>query len=415
MKTTLLIVLLALSLATNAVLFCPRSSTSTAPKPRTNDAGKPDPANPATTAQPVAGPTATDHEVAQLAQTWQRLQSGDLKSLIAQLRAAGFSESMIRSIVASQVYDQFIARRKALIAQQEDNPYWTPKQRFALDPKTLSDLRDLTRQQNNQIKSLLGPDGVFGIAEREAYLRRQFGELPTDKLEQLEGIVSDYNEIRQQVYANANGVILEEDRERLSLLEKEQRADLTNAFTPQELENYELRSSNTANMLRFQLGTFKPTEEEFIAIFRATRAAEGQYGSISTGGANGNQVRQIQTAVLEQTKSFLTPERYADLKQASDPAYQMANRLVARLDLPAAAATQVVTVQQDITKRVGALRSDQSLSPEQRALQLSGLLQEASTSLTNALGGARGLEAYKQYGGQWLQGLQPRISTPPKG
>ncbi len=184
-------------------------------------------------------------------------------------------------------------------------------------------------------------------------------------------------------------------------------------LTPQELENYELRRSSTASLLHSQLGTFKPTEEEFRAIFHATRAAENQFGSISPGG--GTQIQQIRTAVLDQAKILLTPERFADLKQATDPVYQQVNRLVARLELPASAAIQIVAVQQDIAKRAGALRADSSLSPAQRNIQLSGLLQEATTNLTAALGGARGLEAYKQYGGQWLQILQPRPVQPPKG
>ena len=317
MKTSLLVVLLALSLAANAALYFQRSSAHTAPKPRTASADK---TNSATTGQTIAATSAADHEVTQLAQTWQRLQSGDLKTFIQQLRAAGFSESMIRSIVAAQIYEQFSARRKALIAQQEDTPYWKAQQRFGLDPKTMSALRELSREQNEQIKALLGPDGVIGNEERQAYQRRQYGDLPRDKIDQLQNIVSDYSELRQQVYANANGVMLPEDREKITLLEKEQRTDLAGILTPQEMENYELRSSSTASLLRSQLGTFKPTEEEFRTIFRATRAAEEQYGSISGGVANGNQIRLIQTAVLENTKSLLTPERYADLKQASDPA-----------------------------------------------------------------------------------------------
>lgn len=415
MKTPLLVVLLALSLAANAALYFQQNSTRKPTEPRVVGAASAAATDPASSGQTVEATKANSAAMAQLVQTWQRLQSGDLKQLIQQLRAAGFSESMIRSIISAQVSEQFSARRKALITQQEDTPFWKTQQRLGYDPKTMSALRDLYREQNEQVKALLGPDGVIGSEERLAYQRRQFGDLPSDKLEQLQNIVSDYSDLRQQVYTNANGVMLPEDREKISLLEKEQRADLASILTPQEMENYELRSSSTANTLRSQLGTFKPTEAEFRAIFLATRAAEEKYGSIGGGMTNPNQFKQIQATVLEQTKSFLTPERYADLKQASDPAYQMVNRLVARLDLPASAATQVVTVQQDITKRANAVRSDPNLSQEQRAAQYSGLLQEATASLTNALGGTRGLEAYKQYGGQWLQGLQPRPTPPPKG
>ena len=415
MKTTLFVILLALSLATNAALYFQHRASGASASPRSTG-GSHAGATPSTTPDGAsATATTADPEVAQLSQTWQRLQSGDLKTLIVQLRAAGFSESVIRSIIGSQVYERFAARRKALLAQQEETPYWQSLQQFGLDPKTRSAFRELNREQTEQVKALLGPDGLLGNEERLAYQRRQFGDIPADKIDQLQNIISDYSDLRQQIQSNANGVLLPEDREKLTLLEKEQRADLAGLLTPQELENYELRSSSTASQLRSQLGIFKPSEAEFVAIFRATRAAEEQFGSLSNTSGNFSQYQQIRTAALEQAKAQLTPERYAALQQATDPAYSTINRLVARLDLPTTAAVQVVSVQQDTMKRANAIRSDKGLSADQRAVQLSALAQEASTTISQALGGTRGLEAYKQYGGQWLQSLQPRPVTPPKG
>lgn len=415
MKTTLFVVLLALSLATNAALYFQRSSSGASASPRGTGDSHSSSTRSASTDQATAATNTADHEIAQLTQTWQRLQSGDLKTLVVQLRAAGFSESVIRSIIGAQVYERFSARRKALLAQQEETPYWQSQQLFGLDAKTRSAFRELNREQNEQLKALLGPDGLPGNEERLAYQRRQFGDIPADKVEQLQSIISDYSELRQQIQSNANGLLLPEDREKLTLLEKEQRTDLAGLLTPQELENYELRSSSTANQLRSQLGIFKPTEAEFTAIFRATRAAEEQYGSLSNTGGNFNLYQQIRTAALEQAKTQLTPERYAALQQATDPAYSMINRLVARLELPNTAAVQVVSVQQDAMKRANAIRNDKGLSSDQRTAQLSALAQEASTTISQALGGTRGLEAYKQYGGQWLQNLQPRPTPPPKG
>jgi len=408
----LLFTLLAVSLVANVVLSVRSRHSASSPS---SDASAPvsAPGTMVSSTTPDQSPASGLAEGAPLAQTWAQLPSGDLKGLVGRLRTAGFSESMIRAIIAAQVNEQFSARRKALLAQQEETPYWNSPQRFGLDPKTMSALRELNREQKELLQQLLGPDGATRNDERQAYQRRQYGPLAQDKVDQLQNIVSDYGELRQQIYSAANGVILPEDREKLTLLEKEQRADLAAMLTPQELENYELRRSSTASLLHSQLGTFKPTEEEFRAIFHATRAAENQFGSISPGG--GTQIQQIRTAVLDQAKILLTPERFADLKQATDPVYQQVNRLVARLELPASAAIQIVAVQQDIAKRAGALRADSSLSPAQRNIQLSGLLQEATTNLTAALGGARGLEAYKQYGGQWLQILQPRPVQPPKG
>jgi hypothetical protein len=180
-------------------------------------------------------------------------------------------------------------------------------------------------------------------------------------------------------------------------------------LTPEELENYELRSSNTASMIRSQLSIFKPTESEFRALFQATRAAEAQYGSISNGGPTSpDQATKLREAVLASLQSQLSPERYDELKQATDPKYQMTNRLVARLELPASAAVQVVDIQQDVQKRVAEIRRDTSLSAEQRNTQLAELSQEATSKISNTLT-PRGLEAYKSYGGYWLQNINPPV------
>jgi hypothetical protein len=243
--------------------------------------------------------------------------------------------------------------------------------------------------------------------ERLAWQRRQYGDLPADKLEQMQAILSDYGELRSEVYSKANGVMLPEDREKIALLEKEQRADLSSVLAPEELENYELRSSNTANLIRSQLSIFKPNEAEFRALFKATRAAEAQYGSVSSGGpTNPDQATKVRDSILADLQTQLSPERYAELKQATDPKYQQVNRLVARLELPASAAVEAVAIQTDVQKRAQEVRRDTTLSPEQRTAQLAALSQEATTKLSTTLT-PRGLEAYKNYGGFWLQNLNP--------
>jgi len=72
----------------------------------------------------------------------------------------------------------------------------------------------------------------------------------------------------------------------------------------------------------------------------------------------------------------------------------------------------VLSVQQDIQQRAAALRSGSKVSADARAAQLAALAQEANTKLESTLG-ARGLEAYKNYGGGWMQILQPPRTRPP--
>lgn len=363
----------------------------------------------------TAAPTAADAaQTAALTKVWTQLQSGDLNTLVARLRAAGFSPSMIRSIVAAQVYEQFAARRKALLATQEERPYWKQQMGSFLDPKTQAALREISKEQTALIKNLLGPDGQAGNEEMSIYQRGQYGSLPREKIDQIQSIASDYSELTQEIYAKTNGmVMLAEDREKLAYLEKEKLADLAKILTPQELEDYQLRSGSTASQLRYTLATFKPTEEEFRALYRATAATEAQLGPLGNV-RTADDMRKRQEAVLAQIQGAFPPERLAELKLATDPEYQQVNRLVARLELPPATSQTVVALQKDIQQRANTLRGDRSLAPEARNTQLAALNDEATTKLTTTLT-PRGFEAYKQNGGFWLQNLQPRPAGAPGG
>ena len=210
---------------------------------------------------------------AQLARSWSELQTGDLKTLPERLRAAGFAPSMIRAIVAAQVNEQFSARRKELLGNQAEQPFWKNQRSGMMDPKIMTALRDLGKEQMALMKSLLG-ENAPGNDEINAWQRRQFGNLAPEKLTQLQSINNDYSELQQEIMQKANGVMLPEDREKLTYLEKEKLADIAKTLSPQEFEEFQLRSSNTANQLRGQLGSFNTTEAEFRALYRAAAAID---------------------------------------------------------------------------------------------------------------------------------------------
>jgi hypothetical protein len=367
---------------------------------------------------PGSAMTKTDSSAAKVAsldtgaRIWSLLRtSDDLPTLIARLRAAGFPPAEIRAIVAAEIGERFAARRKELTTAQTVTPYWKNQGFGSYDPKLTSALRALGREQSDLLKQLLGPDATSASDALRTSLLSRFGNIPPEKAEQLQSIVSDYSEMRMQIYGTTNGMILPEDRAKLALLDKEQRVDLAALLTPQELEEYDLRNSSTASLLRSKLATFNPTEDEFRALFKIQQAFDDQYGSTMT--MTMEQRRQYadaQKQLLPQFQAVLAPDRFAAFQQAIDPAYQQINRLVARLELPPETSTQVVTLQKDIQQRAMAVQTARDISPDDRAAQLAALNQEATAKLTQSLG-ARGFEAYKTNGGSWLQMLQPRPAS----
>jgi hypothetical protein len=413
LPVALLIASLAVNAAVLTLYFKPSAGAPSAGSPAA-----------AALAEKSAGPTASGASVpaaasdaaaqnAQRAKSWAELQTGDLNTLVARLKAAGFSTSMIRAIVFTQVNEQFAARRKELVGNQTEQPFWKNQRSGMMDPKIMTALRDLGKEQMALMKSLLGPEGTPGNDEMNAWQRRQFGNLAPEKLTQLQSINTDYSELQQEIMQKANGVMLPEDREKLAYLEKEKLADIAKTLTPQEFEEFQLRSSNTANQLRGQLGSFNTTEAEFRALYKAAAAIDEKYGTAgSFGGArNPGDYQNRQADMLAQAKAVLTPERFADYKLATDPQSRQVSSLVARLELPPATTQQVVSLQQDVQARARAIQTNRALSVADRTAQLTALQQEATAKLTTTLT-PRGLEAYKQNGGYWLDSLKPRPAAP---
>ena len=363
-------------------------------------------------AAPVPSADSTAAQTTQFAKSWSELQAGDLKTLPERLRAAGFPPSMIRAIVAAQVNEQFSARRKELLGNQAEQPFWKNQRSGMMDPKIMTALRDLGKEQMALMKSLLG-ENAPGNDEINAWQRRQFGNLAPEKLTQLQSINTDYSELQQEIMQKANGVMLPEDREKLAYLEKEKLADIAKTLSPQEFEEFQLRSSNTANQLRGQLGSFNTTEAEFRALYKVAAAIDEKYGTAGPFGGlrNPGDYQNRQADMLAQAKAVLTPERFADYKLATDPQSRQVSSLVARLELPPATTQQVVTLQQDIQNRARAIMTNRELPAADRTAQLTTLQQEATAKLSTTLT-PRGLEAYKQNGGQWLDMLKPRPAAP---
>ncbi|MCX6953224.1 MAG: hypothetical protein NTV51_13815 [Verrucomicrobia bacterium] len=359
-----------------------------------------------TTPKSVAATPVVDSSV------WPRLQvaEGDFPGLIARLRAAGFPPTVIRGIVTGLVQEKFAARRKALDPGLGTRPFW--KNDRPPDPSILLALHQLNREQVRTIRELLGPE----TEEEEdpvmtASRQRQLGFLPPERAASVRAITERYEQLREDLRNPAGQ--LPADRARQAELGREERAALAQVLSPRELEEYDLRSSDTANNLRYQLTQFDATESEFVALFRLQRPFDEKFNGLPfmPSEEQAQQRTDAEKLLNEQIKATLGPDRYADYERSTDYNYRRTAQLVARLDLPPAAAPQVWSVQKDIQRRAEPVSADPRLSETQRATQLAALISEATDRLTATLG-PRGFAEYQRNGGTWLRELAP--PPPPK-
>jgi hypothetical protein len=365
--------------------------------------------------------SASTEKALSLREVASRLLSGDLKELVPNLRAAGFPPRVVRAIVAATLDEQFAERRRKIMGDQPEVPYWKPGSTASLfSSPQMSALRQLAREEQDTLKQLLGPDSATSELSR-FYQQRMYGDLPPGKMDAIQRIQQDYGELRAQIYGDAgNGAtMLPWDREKLALLEKEQRADIAAALTPEELQQYDLRSSSTAQRLRSQLAYFNPSEQEFLAIYNKQSQFDQQHNLTAMGGMmTPEQMRQRsadQKQLQDQIKAVLGDQRYVDYQQSTDSGFLAANRIVSTLQLPAQNAAAAWTLQQSIQQQATSIRTDRSLPPEQRMQALQTLTAQAEQQLT-ALLTQPGADAYKQTpGGMWVRSLEMTARRPSSG
>jgi hypothetical protein len=336
------------------------------------------------------------------------LFGGDVKTVVARLKAAGLPYNLVRAVAQAKIDELFLERRRKVAAKMKPSSYWkADSNRIA--PEVQKELNSINKDQNRIMGELFSPDEfIDSDPVITAFSQMNSGGLSRASVDRLQKIDSDYSDLKDEVYTAAKGTLLPEDFEKLAFLQKERDADMAKALTPEQYLDYQLHNSSTAAMLRDSLQAFHPSEDEFRAIYSAQRDFEAQYGSPDVPSSSEQQaLRQAHEGDLqEKIQETLGPDRYAEYKTETDPAYVAVDRIVERFDIPAAATQQVLSLQTDYSKQADDIRNDATLSSTDRESKLATLADEASSKLGDVLG-ARGLAAYRQNAGGWLQALKP--------
>ncbi len=340
--------------------------------------------------------------------------STDDATLIARLRAEGFPKNIIRLIVQQRVRERFSAEYRALADKEADSPYWIRHNYSRTSPESRAARRALDSQVNEQVRALLGSDadkqpGEPGYDDPQ----RLYGDIPAEKIAQLEAINKDYGELTAAIRDSTLGITLPEDREKLRFLEKEQRADLAALLTPDELEQYDRRNSPASREVRTRTRHFDATESEFLALYRLQSAFDEKHGAASESASprERSQRNAARKELDSQIAAALGPERYAEYQLTTQPSYGMTNDFVTSAGLPPATTRSILALETDTARQRDSIRTDRSLNKDQRAAALAEL-QKTATEKVTALIGADRLDTYKARGGYWLRNLAPPSPSP---
>jgi hypothetical protein len=278
--------------------------------------------------------------------------------------------------------------------------------------------RQLVREQRARMKELLGPDAESSDPLAEFYRTRQFGELPPEKMSQVQAIQQEFQDKQVELFAANGGFIAAGTAiaDKIREFERDQRNALARVLSAAELEQYDFRANPAGMNVRMRTVGMDLTEQEFRTLFQLQDSLEQQFPMRGAAPPSPDVMRQRSEAeqrMNEQIKGLLGPTRYAEYERGGQPDYRNTSMLVSRLELPPQTTQQIWTVREDLMQRATAIRTNRTLAPEQRTQQLSALQQEAAQTITPLVGGPRGYEAYQQFGGSWLRMINPQPTPRP--
>ena len=328
---------------------------------------------------------------------WQAVESEDYKQYIANLRSIGCPEETIRDIIIADVNKLFESRKKALSAGKKFE-FWKSGNMFAgmMDPELAKKKQELAEEKRALLKELLGiePEDSADLAALTNPLTTMLDFLPEEKQSKVSKILQEFQ--GKAMKSMQGGAPDAEDLKGIMKVQKEMEAELAKVLSPEELEDYQLRLSQTSMMMRMQLGTFDPSEQEFRDIFKMRKAFDDEYGWNGMGAASKEDREKMKTAQTElndKIKELLGESRYTQYQRAQDFQYQGLVKVVERNGLGRDVADKVYDIKKVSNDEISKLRGNKDLSSEKRDEAIRAIREETQRSIRELMGD----KAYEAY------------------
>ncbi|MES2693823.1 MAG: hypothetical protein V4773_10150 [Verrucomicrobiota bacterium] len=412
----LLVALVALSVAANAALVAAFVNQPSLAPPSVRSyfefGGRGETTVPEKTAATKSKTSAPKSASDRMVELWRRLQTADLATVVAQLRAAGFPPAFIRALADAELQRRFAPRMEEIRRALYDKPYWQGDiASYMGNAKVYEQMSQLSRERSKALRELIGQDAyAYGGVDATEAQRARFGNIPANKIPLLQQIADDYAEMTSQIRGSMQGITLPEDREKFALLEKSKREDLAAFLTPQELADYEMRTSTITSRLRTGLTIMDASEAEFRQIYLAHEQQQAiLYPTTPLGGYTitsdmTEQRRKAQEQINATLKQTLGEARFADYQRASDRDFQQLYQLTRSTNMPYDTVVRAYDTRQPASAASQQIANNASMSSADKEAALKQLGQDSRTQLLSTLGPTAG-PAYAD-GSRWLSALQ---------
>ena len=307
-----------------------------------------------------------------LSEIWK---SENYASLANLLRSQSYPEDIVRQIVLATI------SRDQLISTQERDPapYW-------LETKTDQSASDFMLDELANKRLMLV--SIFGADIIQDPLFETLFKPLNDSLSFLDSdtqIAVDETRKRASVSAlqRSRGGFITEMRDDRFREAEELEASLRAILTADEFTEYELRESRLAARMTETMATFDYSEQEFRDIFTIRRNNEG---SEFTKLKDRESYRERRTASNEEIKNYLGDQRYKEFERSQDPAYRSLLAIGDRYGNTTSEITEVYEISRATETEVSEIRSDKSLTRNQRSEMIVETRSRAMEEITKIAG-----------------------------
>jgi hypothetical protein len=347
---------------------------------------------------------------------WRRIESADYRQYIANLRAVGCPEWLIRDIIVAAIDDSYQQKTKSDLVYSP--PWLGANQRRQASRSRSAKLFALRLEKRALVKSLLGYEWdsqANDVWNLDLPTSLMWGYLPDDKVSLVLLLKDKATEAAQAIREDANYILIDEDRARLQAVYEGLEADLSGQLDAAELDELQLRAQQ--GFLLFYDINFDGVTisgEELRELVRRSKPfkdmAQNEF-VLDRPLPEAEQARR-EAAFEAQVKALLGPKRFADYQRAQDFNFRTTFEFTRRNQLPQTAAISVYEARRNADEQAGEIQKDANLSPEERAAALAVLKAATMNTISPVLGSH--YHDYLQGPGRWLDALTRQPEPPPQ-
>ena len=348
----------------------PSGDVATPAGPASPDTVSP-PAQPESQPRLVNGGSHSSHSLS--AFDWAQIETSDYKQYVSRLRAIGFPEDLVRSILIADVDKLYEPREQAL--KPKPVPYDAPMSQRSTDNvspaewQRVTDLWQLRVEKQQVLEEILG-----------CYVSREILRTPISRnYEAYEYAISllpvekrDAVQLVQETEILVEGMNKSSIKDHAAELESfkkscaDRNASLHQILSQEEFERYEMNTTPAGTELARRVIGMAPTDQELLAMFRIAYKnwfdTGGVYGRWRAIPVPPEQIAAADREMNASLKEALGPDRFLDYQMAVSVTGQQMRNFAARFALPRETLAQAFELQSQVDQIARMSRAGSAVS-----------------------------------------------------